>query len=437
MTINEATEAKSESWRSPLSQPIVINSTDESISGAFQQHGIPITKDGWFGFCFGFEREEKQKEGIGSHWIYVQNERARNRVPLPFTHKASEKANAKQEPLICLDFGKLVFLKKHSRVLVAQHNSSPIGSEESSHLSENKPSNSKQPKWQLVATDKKPSESPTEPPGTPRAEDASFEMSDSRLICSTCKRAIGSIHGVLCHALDAHPRVVDPMWSTSLTVVYEDEHMGAIIKPQGMPVMGASPSLCRSDLLMVLKSSKPGGVSKPIPVHRLDSLTGGLLVVAKTKVAEIQLKECFAKRTCRKRYLALVVGKLEPSEGLCNSPMGGKEAITRYKIVRHTRCVDHGWVSVVDLHPITGRRHQLRKHMKTLGHPIWGDPRYGSVKDDEIHSRLCLWHMEINLPHPLFGHHITLSMDEPEWLSHVVQVEEDRWSQAERSEKDC
>ena len=137
-------------------------------------------------------------------------------------------------------------------------------------------------------------------------------------------------------------------------------------------------------------------LSKPRPVHRLDSATGGLLVVAKTHSSEVALKKCFSDKTIRKRYRAIVFGRLEgtaapasaslkslpPSsselsnhlKGTIDSPISGKESLTHYTVVSYTRCPlakAHGWITTVDLEPVTGRQHQLRRHLKLVGHPIW------------------------------------------------------------------
>jgi len=170
-----------------------------------------------------------------------------------------------------------------------------------------------------------------------------------------------------------------------------------------------------------------GSLGKPTPVHRLDAATGGLLLLAKTKAAEAALKDCFARRTCRKRYRAILDGELDrPScRGEVRLAVRGKEAMTGYEVVRHVRSRRGGWISVVDLYPVTGRKHQLRKHMKSLGCAILGDARYGFIpSEDNIYSRLCLWHMEISFPHPVTGQNITVAMDEPEWLKFVIKEEE-------------
>lgn len=274
------------------------------------------------------------------------------------------------------------------------------------------------------------------------------------LICAACSRMFSSILDVRQHIKSMH-RSVDPnsIWQTPLKVVYSDDSLVVVDKPQGMSVMGQSPSLCRSGLLMTLAGSDEDAMTKPVHVHRLDAPTGGLLVMAKTKSAEVQLKACFATRSCRKRYLALAFGRIEPKEGTIEEQISGKAAVTHYKVVQYSRCIDEmandGWVSLVELRPVTGRTHQLRRHLKHIGHSIWGDKRYGpyrkrkstseadassmdqadlvhstSVQEDP-HCRLCLWAMEITFPHPKTGEELTVSLDErPEWLTALLAYQE-------------
>jgi 23S rRNA-/tRNA-specific pseudouridylate synthase len=266
-----------------------------------------------------------------------------------------------------------------------------------------------------------------------------------------------------------------------LMIVYQDSSMAIIDKPQGLAVMGATEStLCRSDLLLSLavppedqeKELDDSATSrykfkykylrKPVPVHRLDAATGGLLVIAKTKEAERHLKLSFETRKCQKRYRALLLGRLvvEPQslsqlgleEGVVDHTVDSKPAKSRYRVIRHYPSVygTDGWVTVVDLFPETGRRHQLRKHMKLLGHPIVGDKRYGGIAQsirsramqepggqgqhgdvslddaeaphlDTLMSRLCLWAMELTLPHPVTNREMSFVLKDQDWLEHVIR----------------
>lgn len=276
------------------------------------------------------------------------------------------------------------------------------------------------------------------------------------LICAECSRMFSSVHSIQRHIEDMH-RVVDPnsIWSKPLKVVYADASLVVVDKPQGMAVMGDRPSLNRSDLLLALAGDNKDSMNKPVHVHRLDAPTGGLLVLAKTKAAEVELKKCFASRSCRKRYLALALGRIEPEEGTIGEAISGKPAVTHYKVVQYTRCVDDmagdGWLTLVDLYPHTGRQHQLRRHLKHIGHPIWGDKRYAPYRkrkaapdaemdradvvnstsvEQDPHCRLCLWAMEITFPHPDNGDDLTVSLDDwSDWLSALLAYQEKRVEQ--------
>jgi 23S rRNA-/tRNA-specific pseudouridylate synthase len=224
-----------------------------------------------------------------------------------------------------------------------------------------------------------------------------------------------------------------------------------------MAVHGAKPSLMRSDLLMDLGLSKDAAewlrdhsiqpLAKPRPVHRLDATTGGILVIAKTVEAERHLKSALEDRKCQKKYVALLVGKMEDSTSggdeddhkkkTIAMPIQGKESITDYKVVRHVHSLDGVWFTLVELWPRTGRHHQLRRHMKELGHPIVGDSRYklvpkggpGGDKNDDVGSiamryvlsRLCLWAVQITLEHPFTKETQSFTIEEPEWLTNVMK----------------
>ena len=274
----------------------------------------------------------------------------------------------------------------------------------------------------------------------------------------------------------------------TLAVIYQDNSMAVIDKPQGVAVMGNGPlGLVRSNLFLPLTvppqdremvevpttpiqnddddSATANDIAeeatsttcrprykylgKPRVVHRLDAATGGILVLAKTKEAERHLKGSFATHEkCRKRYRALLLGRLEPTTGRVDLAVDGREAITHYSVLQYHSCKYErtGWVTVVDLFPKTGRRHQLRKHMKSLGHSIWGDKRYGgiilpsdlpsatksadSAKGQDgaeermiatLMSRLCLWAVELTLPHPMTNEDKTFLVQDPDWLDYVIQ----------------
>ena len=145
---------------------------------------------------------------------------------------------------------------------------------------------------------------------------------------------------------------------------YEDDTLQVVVKPQGLPTMGTRGELTlhASDTLMLLapgQSYCSRKYKKAVPVHRLDRLTGGLVVCSKTRPVETFLKRCFENKVVQKRYRALCPGEILPPEGSIEAPIDGRSALTRYRVVMVTRSVRFQWLTTVDLWPVSGRRHQL------------------------------------------------------------------------------
>ncbi|MGK2873904.1 MAG: RluA family pseudouridine synthase [Alphaproteobacteria bacterium] len=182
-----------------------------------------------------------------------------------------------------------------------------------------------------------------------------------------------------------------------LTVIYEDSELIVIDKPAGLVVHPAAGNW-RGTLVHALLShcgdslSGIGGVRRPGIVHRLDKLTSGLLVAAKTDRAHASLAEQFAAHTVQRRYLAFVWGAPNPARGrivtqigrspsnrqkMAVRPQGGREAITNYETLQRFGNPSKPLISLVRCRLETGRTHQIRVHMAHIGHAIVGDPVYG------------------------------------------------------------
>ena len=201
-----------------------------------------------------------------------------------------------------------------------------------------------------------------------------------------------------------------------LDILYEDEHLLVVNKPSGLvvhPAAGNHTGTLVNALLHHCRDrlSSIGGVERPGIVHRLDKDTSGCMVVAKTDAAHQSLTDQFSSRQVSKFYLAVVRGRPALDSGRienriardpCNRqkmavvmPPAGKAAITDYRVVNPS----HESLVECELH--TGRTHQIRVHMREIGHPILGDPIYG--KNASAVPRLMLHAWKLAFDHPQDG----------------------------------
>ena len=161
-----------------------------------------------------------------------------------------------------------------------------------------------------------------------------------------------------------------------LDVIFEDDYIALINKPPGINVSGNEFKTIENALLFNIKRSKEAdALIKPKPVHRLDNQTSGLLIIAKTRSAQVNLGNQFEKKQVNKKYTAIVIGKT-PEEGEINIPVNDKEAATTFKLLSTQASLRFEYLSLIELKPITGRTHQLRIHCYKSGFPILGDKLY-------------------------------------------------------------
>ncbi len=197
-----------------------------------------------------------------------------------------------------------------------------------------------------------------------------------------------------------------------LQILFEDEHLLCLDKPPGMVVHPAagnwSGTLVNALLHHCRTLSSAGGPVRPGIVHRLDKETSGCLLVAKTDHAHQALAAQFAARTTTKIYLAVCRGPLRPPSGTIDAPLarhpihrkimavstrpGAREAVTGYRTL-----LQRGNLALVECRPLTGRTHQIRVHLKHLGHPICGDHAYGGGRSFPRHL-LHAWQIEVRHP---------------------------------------
>ena len=217
---------------------------------------------------------------------------------------------------------------------------------------------------------------------------------------------------------DPEPLEVQPE-AIPLNIVHEDDSLIVIDKPPGMvvhPAPGHSGGTLVNALLYHCKDlAGIGGVERPGIVHRLDKDTSGLIVAAKTEACMQSLTRQFKERGIQKVYLALAKGAFAPHEGSIDAPIGRhkthrkkmsvraptrREAMTRYEVIR--QCDGFAYVR---LYPKTGRTHQLRVHLASIGHPILGDRLYGGTLGPGLPqmSRQALHAHRLELTHPATG----------------------------------
>ena len=211
-----------------------------------------------------------------------------------------------------------------------------------------------------------------------------------------------------------------------LTILYEDADLAVVVTPCGMvvhPAAGNEDGTLVNALLHHLDSlGGIGGELRPGIVHRLDKDTSGLLLVAKNDASQLALSEQLSARTMEKHYRALVEGTIREDSGRIEAAIArskkdrkkmavddeGREAITEWTVLARGR-----GVSLLDVHILTGRTHQIRVHMRHIGHPVCGDPIYGSAKGAKV-PRLMLHAYSLTFTHPRTGERLTFTAELPE-----------------------
>ena len=210
-----------------------------------------------------------------------------------------------------------------------------------------------------------------------------------------------------------------------LVIAFEDEHLIVVDKPAGLVVHPAAGNLDGTLVNALLHHcagslSGIGGVERPGIVHRIDKDTSGLIVAAKTDRAHVALAAQFARHSIDRRYRAIVAGLPNPPAGTVDAPLA-RSAANRQKMAivdsaRAKRAVTHYTLisplkraALIECRLETGRTHQVRVHMASIGHPLLGDPVYGRNRPEhrELLSRLNFKRQALHAAHLGFIHPIT------------------------------
>lgn len=232
------------------------------------------------------------------------------------------------------------------------------------------------------------------------------------------------------------PQVLDvKAEDIELDIVYEDSDVAVINKPQGMVVHPAaghySGTLVNALMNNVEDLSSINGVLRPGIVHRLDKNTSGLLIIAKNDLSHSFLSNCLKEHSISRIYYALVEGVVKNDKGVINAPLGrsekdrkkrcvttknSKEAITNYEVIKRYKKY-----TLIKLKLETGRTHQIRVHMKHIGHPVVGDDVYGKedkkfgLKGQLLHSK------SIGFIHPTTKEYLEFDSELPDYFKKVLE----------------
>ena len=221
-----------------------------------------------------------------------------------------------------------------------------------------------------------------------------------------------------------------------LDIVYEDADLLVVNKPRGMvvhPAPGHTSGTLVNALMYHCKDlSGINGVLRPGIVHRIDKDTSGLLMVAKSDRAHASLSAQLKEHSITRKYIAVVHGRIEHLKGTVDAPIGrdpkdrkmftvtdrnSKPAVTHFAVLEHI-----GDFTLLELALETGRTHQIRVHMKFIGHPLVGDPMYGREKDRSRYIDGQALHAAVlGFVHPVSGQYMEFSAPLPEEMAMLLK----------------
>ena len=221
-----------------------------------------------------------------------------------------------------------------------------------------------------------------------------------------------------------------------LDILYEDDYVLVVNKPKDMVVHPSAGHTSGTLVNAVMAHcgehlSGINGVLRPGIVHRIDKDTTGALLICKDDVVHRDLAEQLKEHSIKRRYRAVVQGNLKEDEGTVNAPVGrhptdrkkmainhknGKEAVTHYKVLER-----FGQATYIECRLETGRTHQIRVHMASLGHPLLGDTVYGSSKNPYHLQGQALHAMILGFVHPITGEYLEFEAPLPEYFSKLLE----------------
>jgi 23S rRNA pseudouridine1911/1915/1917 synthase len=197
-----------------------------------------------------------------------------------------------------------------------------------------------------------------------------------------------------------------------LEVLFEDDYLAIVYKPAGILVSGNKFVTIANGLAQNLQKSKQQDAVKPQPIHRLDYPTSGVLLIGKTTAAIIALSQLFATQKIKKTYHAVCIGKMARF-GKIDLPIDNKSSLSSFTVLKSVASARFEFLNLVQLLPKSGRKHQLRIHLSSLGSQILGDKEYGNTEFILKGNGLYLHASSLEFIHPFTKEHCLVSKELP------------------------
>lgn len=204
-----------------------------------------------------------------------------------------------------------------------------------------------------------------------------------------------------------------PTIKIPLEVLYEDDYLAIINKPSGVLVSGNKKYTLENALPNVLsKSNQKDALLRPDPIHRLDYPTSGALLIGKTSQVVILLNKMFEERKINKMYYAITIGEIKDN-GIIEAPIENRTSKSEYKTISRLASRKYESLNLIELIPHTGRKHQLRIHLASIGSPIFGDLKYGNEGLTGKGNGLYLHASSLVFSHPITNSDVSVTIPLP------------------------